>query len=100
MVRAVRPLRSLSVARGCARIDSRLDAAKIGSADHFEVHRARLLQLLGYENRFHTAWVKSGSLALPYARSVLRPKADAGDQCPLSARDGSPIANDNLQSQY
>jgi hypothetical protein len=28
MVRAVRPLRSLSLARGCARIDSRFDTAK------------------------------------------------------------------------
>jgi len=43
MVRAVRPLRSLSLARGCARIDSRLDTAKIGSAGRVEVHHARLL---------------------------------------------------------
>ena len=53
-----RPFRSLSAARGCARIDSRPDAAKIGSAGHFEVRRARLLQLLGYAKRFHTAWTQ------------------------------------------
>ena len=46
-MRAVWPFRSLSAARGCARINSRPDAAKIGSAGHFEVRRARLLQLLG-----------------------------------------------------
>ena len=55
MVRAMTPLRSLTTARGCTRIDSRPDTAKIGSAGHFEVHRARSLQLLGYEKRFHTA---------------------------------------------
>jgi|SRR5450631_2724416 hypothetical protein len=31
------------MARGCARIDSRLDKAKIGSDGRVEVHRARLL---------------------------------------------------------
>jgi hypothetical protein len=31
------------MARGCARIDSRLDTAKIGSDGRVEVHRARLL---------------------------------------------------------
>ncbi|KAG0506167.1 MAG: hypothetical protein Udaeo_04560 [Candidatus Udaeobacter sp.] len=59
MVRAMTPLRSLSTARGCTRIDSRPDTAKIGSAGHFEVHRARSLQLLGYEKRFHTAWTQT-----------------------------------------
>ena len=63
MVRAVRPLGSLSMVRGCARIDSRPDTAKIGSDGRVEVHRARFVQLLGDEKRFHTAWVKSGSLA-------------------------------------
>ena len=52
MVRAVRPLRSLSTARGCARIDSRPDTAKIGSADHVEVHRARLLAVIGVRKTF------------------------------------------------
>jgi hypothetical protein len=56
MVSAVRPLGALSMARGCARIDSRLDAAKIGSDGRVEVHRARLRA----EKRFHTAWTQSG----------------------------------------
>src|SRR3984893_18421180 len=45
------------MARGCARIDSRLDTAKIGSDGRVEVHRARLLAVFGDEKRFHTAWV-------------------------------------------
>ena len=52
MVPAVRPLRSLSIARGCARIDSRLDTVKIGSADRVEVHRARLLAIIGVRKTF------------------------------------------------
>ena len=52
MVRAVRPLRSLSMARGCARIDSRPDIAKIGSADRVEVHHARLLAVIGVRKTF------------------------------------------------
>ena len=47
MVRAVRPLRSLSLARGCARINSKFDTAKIGSAGRVEVHHARLLAVMG-----------------------------------------------------
>jgi hypothetical protein len=42
-VRAVRLFNSLSMARGCAWIDSRLDTVKIGLDCHVEVHRARLL---------------------------------------------------------
>ena len=61
MASAVRRLGSLSMARGCARIDAGPDTAKIGSADRVQVHHARLLALLGYEKRFHTAWVRSGS---------------------------------------
>ena len=52
MVRAVRPLRSLSMARGCARIDSRPDTAKIGSVDRVEVHHARLLAVIGVRKTF------------------------------------------------
>jgi hypothetical protein len=55
MVPTVRPLRSLSTARGCARIDSRPDTAKIGPAGRVE---PGYLQLLGYEKRFHTAWTQ------------------------------------------
>ena len=52
MVPAVRPLGSLSMARGCARIDSRPDIAKIGSADRVEVHHARLLAVIGVRKTF------------------------------------------------
>jgi hypothetical protein len=52
MVPAVRPLGSLSMARGCARIDSRPDTAKIGSADRVEVHHARLLAVIGARKTF------------------------------------------------
>src|ERR1700686_2287779 len=52
MVPAVRPLGSLSMARGCARIDSRPDTAKIGSADRVEGHHARLLAVIGVRKTF------------------------------------------------
>jgi hypothetical protein len=52
MVPAVRPLGSLSMARGCTRIDSRPDTAKIGSAVRFEVHHARLLAVIGVRKTF------------------------------------------------
>ena len=61
MASAVRPLGSLSMARGCARIDAGPDTAKIGSADRVQVITPGYLQLLGYEKRFHTAWTLSGS---------------------------------------
>ena len=52
MVRAVRPLGSLSMVRGCARIDSRPDTAKIGSDGRVEVHRARLRAVVGGRKTF------------------------------------------------
>jgi hypothetical protein len=52
MVPAVRPLGPLSMARGCARIDSRPDTAKIGSVDRVEVHHARLLAVIGIRKTF------------------------------------------------
>ena len=52
MVPAVRPLGSLSMARGCARIYSRPDTAKIGLADRVEVHHARLLAVIGVRKTF------------------------------------------------
>jgi hypothetical protein len=51
-MRAARPLRSLSMAQDCARIDSRLDTAKIGSAGRLEVYRARLLAIIGVRKTF------------------------------------------------
>ena len=49
----------LSMARGCAPINSRPDTAKIASAGRLEVVAPGCLQLLGYQKRFHTAWVKT-----------------------------------------
>ena len=52
MASAVRPLGSLSMARGCARIDAGPDTAKIGSADRVQVHHARLLAVIGVRKTF------------------------------------------------
>ena len=52
MVPAVRPLRSLSMARGCARIELQTHTAKIGPADRVEVHHARLLAVIGVRKTF------------------------------------------------
>ena len=52
MASAARPLGSLSMARGCARIDAGPDTAKIGSADRVQVHHARLLAVIGVRKTF------------------------------------------------
>jgi hypothetical protein len=52
MASAVSPLGSLSMARGCARIDAGPDTAKIGSADCVQVHHARLLAVIGVRKTF------------------------------------------------
>ena len=52
MASPVRPLGSLSMARGCARIDAGPDTAKIGSADRVQVHHARLLAVIGVRKTF------------------------------------------------
>jgi hypothetical protein len=52
MVPAVRPLGSLSMARGCARIDSRPDTAEIGSADRIEAYPAGSLAVAGVPKAF------------------------------------------------
>ena len=50
MLPAVRPLRSLSMARGYARIDSRPDTEKIGSAGRLRLIVPGFLLLLGFKN--------------------------------------------------
>ena len=52
MASAVRRLGSLSMARGCARIDAGPDTAKIGSADRVQVHHARLIAVIGVRKTF------------------------------------------------
>ncbi|MHC2275434.1 hypothetical protein ACVME8_002045 [Bradyrhizobium diazoefficiens] len=51
MASAARPLESLSMARGCARIDAGPDTAKIDSADRVQDH-ARLLAVIGVRKTF------------------------------------------------
>ena len=52
MASAVRRLGSLSMARGCARIDAGPDTAKIGSADRVQVHHARLIAVIGVRKTY------------------------------------------------
>src|SRR5882757_2863679 len=59
-MRIVRPFRSFSVARGCARVDSTLDTAKLCSDRRVDVDRPWLRAVLGEEKRFYTAWTQSG----------------------------------------
>jgi hypothetical protein len=54
-MRIVRPFRSFSVARGCARVDSTLDTAKLCSDRRIDVDRPWLRAVLGEEKRFYTA---------------------------------------------
>ncbi len=87
MASAVRRLGSLSMARGCARIDAGPDTTKIGSADPSRSITPGYLQLLGYEKRIHTAWVINGpddpEIQLPLSpESGL--KSDIGP-CPVRA---------------
>ena len=77
MVPAVRPFRSLSMAQGCARIDSRPDTAKTGSADRVEVHHARLLAVIGVRKTFPHGLGQNRTLLLGAARP-LPPSADIG----------------------
>ena len=52
MASAVRRLGSLSMARGCARIDAGPDTAKIGSADRVQDHHARLIAVIGVRKTY------------------------------------------------
>src|SRR5712671_2191247 len=76
MVSAVRPLGSLSMARGCVRIDSGPDTAKIGSADRVEVHHARLLTVIGVRKPFPHGLGQSRKLTRLNGMSVLPSTAD------------------------
>ena len=59
-MRIVRPFRSFSVARGCARVDSTLDTAKLCSDRRIDVDRPWLRAVLGEEKRFYTVWTQTG----------------------------------------
>jgi hypothetical protein len=62
--------RSSRLARppGCARIDSRLDTAKIGSDGRVEAHRARLRAVLGRKKTFPHGLGQSLHVPLPPSR--------------------------------
>jgi hypothetical protein len=76
MVSAVRPLGSLSMARGCARIDSGPDTAKIGSANRVEVHHARLLAVIGVRKTFPHGLGQSRKCSCLHDTSVVPSRAD------------------------
>jgi len=76
MVPAVRPLGPLSMARGCARIDSRPDTAKIGSVDRVEVHHARLLAVIGVRKTFPHGLGQTQTSEPSCGMSVLPSRAD------------------------
>src|SRR5450755_4134800 len=88
MVPAVRPLRSLSMARGCARIDSKPDTAKIGSADRVEVHHARLLAVIGVRKTFPHGLGQNRKWFNLNGTSVLPPRTDVA-QAPSNSETRS-----------
>jgi integrase len=53
------------VARACARVDSRLDNAKISSDRRVDADRPRLRAVFGTEKRFYTVWVMDAILTRP-----------------------------------
>src|SRR5258706_2025361 len=90
MVRAVRPLRSLSMARGCARIDSRLDTVKISLAGRVEVHHARFLAVIGGRKTFPHGLGQKAKYSLGVDVFRFTPESNNSDMaaCPKSAMCG------------
>ena len=66
----------VQVARDCARIDSRPDTAKIGSADRVEVHHARLLAVVGVRKTFRHGLGQTEKSGRSTGRSALPPTPD------------------------
>ena len=73
----------VQVARGCARIDSRPDTAKIGSANRVDVHHARLLAVVGVRKTFRHGLGQNATSRRVNHMSALPPKADIGRQLEL-----------------
>src|ERR1700693_4382993 len=97
MVPAVRPLGPLSMARGCARIDSRPDTAKIGSADRVEVHHARLLAVIGVRKTFPHGLGHQRKSVPASLRSALPPEADI--QTSLQSHLGGKMPGDHRKTR-
>ena len=93
MVPAVRPLASLSMARGGARIDSRPDTAKIGSADRVEVHHARLLAVIGVRKTFPHGLDPTETL------DACNPQSSRGRMVPFESRSG-PLLKEGSSGCY
>src|SRR5258705_11148888 len=92
MVRAVRPLRSLSMARGCARIDSRLDTVKISLAGRVEVHHARFLAVIGVRKTFPHGLGQNRKNSMRAYDFRFAPKSGhcaTESACPFRANNGS-----------
>ena len=91
MASAVRRLGSLSMARGCARIDAGPDTAKIGSADRVQVHHARrfmgdgVLVYFGWPQALEDAAERAVRAGLAIVEAVERLERAGGA---LSARVG------------
>ena len=96
MVPAVRPLGPLSMARGCARIDSRPDTAKIGSVDRVEVHHARLLAVIGIRKTFPHGLGQKRKCRRLHGMSVLPPRADIV----WTPRDVRKVPNSDIVPRY
>ena len=75
MASAVRRLGSLSMARGCARIDAGPDTAKIGSANRVQVHHARLIAVIGVRKTYPHGLGPFQTWAREVAKSAL-PRTD------------------------
>jgi hypothetical protein len=68
------------MARGCARIDSRLDTAKIGSDGRVEVHRALLLAGFGGRKTFPHSLGQKATSGPGNATSVVPLEPDITDR--------------------
>ena len=75
--------RSLSVARGCARVHYRIVTVKTCSNGPIDVDRHGCVQFVGEEKRFCTAWVMSRRTRSEHNESGSPPKADVGPDIDL-----------------
>src|SRR5665647_650640 len=75
-MRIVRPFRSFSVARGCARVDSTLDTAKLCSDGRVDADSPRLRAVFGGGKTFLHSLGQTQTSARPHDMSVLPPIAD------------------------
>src|SRR5258708_16100339 len=91
------------MARGCARIDSRPDTAKIASADRVEVHHARLLAVIGVRKTFPHGLGQKQTSSRQFSTSAVPSTADIyqedGNVSFVPCVDGSGLARTFFTSQ-